>query len=140
MVRTHKVVAAVITANIDGKEKLLLMKRSEDDDNWPGRWCYLAEHIEEGESNEDALSRGLKEETGIESFEIVKGPVIIEKQDPASKDLFKIYLFHIRVYDDKIVLNYENDKFVWINIKDISMYSFESIDNIEEDLQDLGLI
>ncbi|MCL4404486.1 MAG: NUDIX hydrolase [Candidatus Marsarchaeota archaeon] len=44
---------------------LVYLKRREDDDIEPGKWCLPSGHVEAGEANLAAAVRELKEETGI---------------------------------------------------------------------------
>ncbi len=52
-------------------QKVLLIKRSEQEDSEPGKWCTPNETLNEGESPEGAVVRGVKEELGM-SFVIFK--------------------------------------------------------------------
>jgi len=57
-----KYCAAII---IRGK-KVLLLRRSLDDDSYPGDWCPVNGSIEEGELPEETVIREVKEEAGLE--------------------------------------------------------------------------
>ncbi len=70
--------AAVIVRN----NKALLVRRLLTDDE-AGKWCPVNESIEEGESPEDAVIRGVKEEVGLQ---------FIVNQD-ISDDHFGEYVF-----------------------------------------------
>lgn len=56
-----KYAAAVIIR----EQKVLLIRRSLNDKSEPGEWCPVNETIEEGESPEEAVVRGVKEEVGF---------------------------------------------------------------------------
>ncbi|MCD6522333.1 MAG: NUDIX domain-containing protein [Candidatus Diapherotrites archaeon] len=48
------------------KEKILLQRRSNTKDTFPGCWDFsISEHVKPGESYEQAARRGLREELGI---------------------------------------------------------------------------
>jgi 8-oxo-dGTP pyrophosphatase MutT (NUDIX family) len=55
-------VAFVMVATRDG---VVYLKRNEEDDIEPGKWCLPSGHIERGEKYEEAAIRELYEETGI---------------------------------------------------------------------------
>jgi len=56
------------------KDRILLQKRSKDDDKIPNYWAFFGGQIEEGESPEQAVKREAKEELGIvlEDFKLFK--------------------------------------------------------------------
>lgn len=58
----YKYAAAIIVLD----RKVLLLKRSEKEDDEAGKWCPVNESIDEGEAPEKAVVRGVKEETGME--------------------------------------------------------------------------
>jgi 8-oxo-dGTP pyrophosphatase MutT (NUDIX family) len=46
-------------------EGVLYLKRNDNDDIEPGKWCIPSGHVENGESYESAAKREFEEETGI---------------------------------------------------------------------------
>lgn len=52
-------------------QKVLLIKRSEQEDSEPNKWCPPNETLEKGESPEKAVIRGVQEEIGTQ-FTITK--------------------------------------------------------------------
>jgi ADP-ribose pyrophosphatase YjhB (NUDIX family) len=122
--KVHNVVGCVISADPWWKPKILLVRRNtaeQGEKYWPGRWCYLTEHIEPGEKAEDALSRCLQEELGLKGPKyILKGPVHIALRDPDHQELFKIRLFQCMLtgLEDRMdidpQLNYsEASRWIW---------------------------
>lgn len=63
-----KKVRAIIYDIKDGQPYFLILKRTL---RWQG-WEAVKETIEPGENIKEALVRGIKEETGIEEFEIIR--------------------------------------------------------------------
>ena len=57
-------VAFIVVATGDG---VVYLKRSEDDDIEPGKWCLPSGHVESGETYKNAAVRELYEETGIKA-------------------------------------------------------------------------
>ena len=51
--------------------KILLIRRSEKEDSEPNKWCVVNETLEDDESPENAVVRGVYEEIGLK-FEITK--------------------------------------------------------------------
>ncbi len=55
-----------VTAAIEKDGKFLIVKRSEKEDNLPGKWLFPGGKVEVGEDALQALLREIKEETGLE--------------------------------------------------------------------------
>jgi 8-oxo-dGTP diphosphatase len=51
---------------IDGPDGLLLVRRPEGDESFPGAWGLPAASLAEGESEEDAVRRAGREKLGVE--------------------------------------------------------------------------
>jgi mutator protein MutT len=56
----------VLTFMIEYGGAFLLIKRSNNETNFPGRWAFPGGKVEIGETAVDALRREIKEETGLE--------------------------------------------------------------------------
>ncbi len=108
---TYKeVVSSVVSKN----GKCILEKRPEKNHSFPGYWSLVAGKIEPGESPEEAARREIFEETAIN----VDAP--LGKMDPLyvreGKTLFKVYPFHFDAGGQDVVLNEENEKYVWASV------------------------
>ncbi len=55
-----------VTAAIEKEGKFLLVKRSDQEPNFPGKWMYPGGKVEIGEDALQGLLREIKEETGLE--------------------------------------------------------------------------
>lgn len=51
-------------------DKVLLLKRTEDDDLFPGKLCFQGGHKKDKESFESCARRECKEETGLEPIDV----------------------------------------------------------------------
>ena len=56
--------------------KLLILKRKDDDDTYPGMWDCPGGHFEKGESAEDCMIREAKEESGLDVTIVKTGPLL----------------------------------------------------------------
>ena len=57
----------VLTGILKDNDKLLVVKRSENDDLYPGAWEFPGGHLEEGETLKEGLKRELFEEIGFDA-------------------------------------------------------------------------
>lgn len=60
------ITSVVLTGILKSGDLFLIVKRSEDEDFYPGAWEFPGGHIESGETLKDGLRRELKEEIGYE--------------------------------------------------------------------------
>lgn len=63
----------VLTGILKDNDYLLIIKRSENDDFYPGAWEFPGGHLEEGELLKEGLKRELLEEIG---FDLDMNPII----------------------------------------------------------------
>ena len=99
----------------DGKPHFLILHRIL---RWNG-WEILKETIEPGENFEQTLKRGIKEETGLENFEIIKDLNKTEKweKDGAEYEIVATFLVKADM-DEKISLKQEiieHDGCEWVD-------------------------
>ena len=100
--------------NTDGN--IFLMKSHK----WNDRYVIPGGHIELGESMEEALKRELKEETGMDIFDIeyicfhefIYGPGFWKKRH------FIFFNFSCKTSATQVRLNDEAQEYVWVNLKD----------------------
>ena len=127
----------VVTGVVWHKGKVLILKKSSKDYNYPNRWSFCSGYIKEFESAEDTVLREIKEETGLNA-KIVKKGKLFQKDDRISKKSWLIMPFLCKVNSKKVKLDHENVEFRWINYKDIKKYP--TVPGLEKDLKVLGLI
>ena len=110
-----KKVRAIIYDIKNGQPYFLILHRIL---RWNG-WELLKETIELGETNEQALKRGIKEETKIEDFEIIKSLNKQEKWRALGNEYFVIDAFLVKAdMNQKIVLKQkinEHDDYKWVD-------------------------
>ncbi len=101
--------------------KLLVQKRGEAQDTFPGVWdCSVSEHLKVGESYLDGAIRGLREELGIEQIEL--NPLVLFKMNygPNDNEICELY---------EGVLN---DKPLTIDQQEIEQIAYYTIHELEE--------
>lgn len=108
----------VVTGILKDKDLFLVVKRSEEDDLYPGCWEFPGGHLEFGETINNALKRELKEEIGFSDFD---NPIITNYTDEIKENngnkTHNIELdFVIKVNKEKInvTLSKEHIEYAWV--------------------------
>lgn len=132
MMKTYFVVTGIVKNN----GKVLILKKSPDDHNYPNKWSFCSGFVKEFESAEDSVLREIKEETGLSTI-IVKSGKLFEAFDRNKKVNWVIMPFLCKSISRKIKLDHENTGFKWISYGDIGKYP--TVPGLKKDLKVLGL-
>lgn len=108
----------VLTGILKDNEKLLVVKRSENDDLYPGAWEFPGGHLEYGETLKQGLKRELQEEIGFtDNFE----PIIThyydelkEKNGELVHDLEIDFIVNVDSSALEIKLSGEHCDYAWV--------------------------
>jgi 8-oxo-dGTP diphosphatase len=105
------------------QNEFLLVKRSEEDDIFPGFWQNMGGKVEVGETVEKAISREMMEEVGlkIESTPIFLQSYSWKKDDNSPTKLGIIFLvnFKSNITDYQINLCNELEEFKWCTLEEV---------------------
>lgn len=102
------------------ENKVLLCRSSK----WGNKYVFPGGHIELGEKMEDALIREVKEETGLDIFDIQ----LISLQEAVYSDTFEakkhfIFIdFICRTESSEVTLNDEAEEFAWVALKEVGSF------------------
>ncbi len=109
---------AVVSALIFNNENKVLLCRSH---KWNNQYVIPGGHIETGEPMEEALRREIKEETGLEIYDIRPLSVheSIFSEQFYSERHFVCIDFICRTETEEVVLNDEASQFIWVSLEDI---------------------
>jgi len=108
----------VLTGILKDNDLLLVVKRNENDDLFPGAWEFPGGHLENGETLKDGLRRELKEEIGfVDEFE----PIIThyydeikEKNDELVHDLEIDFIINVDSSKINVKLSDEHCNYKWV--------------------------
>jgi 8-oxo-dGTP diphosphatase len=95
------------------RERVLVLKRKQDDDTYPGLWDCVGGHFERGESAQECMLRETREEAGLEAT-IVKTGRLIEYRDGYGRSLAVPFL--LRSARGEVVLT-EHAQFRWATLE-----------------------
>lgn len=127
----------VVTGIVINKDKVLILKKSPRDYNYPNKWSFCSGYVKEFESAEDTVMREINEETGLKAKIIKKGK-LFQKNDKTKDKHWVIMPFLCEVNSKNVKLDHENVDFIWISYKDIKKYA--TVPGLEKDLKVLGLL
>ncbi len=103
-------VQAVIYKREDGKRKFLILHRKL---HWTG-WEHLKETMKQGESYEDTIRRGMKEEIGVTKITIEKGEKVNIPMNK-NEEIIYAYLVEIGAKEEiDITKEKEHDEYRWV--------------------------
>jgi ADP-ribose pyrophosphatase YjhB (NUDIX family) len=101
----------VITFLIEYKGSFLLVKRSQDEANFPGLWAFPGGKVEIGETVVDTIKREIKEETNLDTT----GELILLDAYCFGRSTGVAFL--VRVDGDQVVPD-DYEEYKWIKTKD----------------------
>lgn len=126
-----------VTGIVKNKNKILILKKSQRDYNYPNKWSFCSGYVKEFESAEDTVLREIKEETGLDA-KIVRIGKLFEVNDKKNAKHWVIMPFLCEVGSKNVKLDNENVEFRWIDYKDVKKYP--TVPGLEKDLKVLGLL
>lgn len=126
-----------VTGVVRHKNRILILKKSPTDYNFPNYWSFCSGYIKEFESAEDTVLREIKEETGLKAKTLKKGKLFL-KEYPVLNKAWYIMPFLCEVSSGKVKLDHENTDYKWIIPADLKKY--KTVPGLRKDLKVLGLI
>lgn len=109
----EKSVGAVV---VSPSRHYLLLNRADKDGDF---WEFPKGHQVDGEEDIQTLKRELKEEIGIENFELIKNFVGENNYiSNSSGDTRIILLYLVKLPNDKIIVSGEHKSYVWATLDD----------------------
>jgi 8-oxo-dGTP diphosphatase len=113
----------VVTGILTYQDKILILKKSPDDRNYPNRWSFCSGFVKEFEAGEDTVLREIKEETGLDA-RITKTGDVIKVEDKEKNINWLVLTFLCETKKNGVKLDPENVDFKWITKYEIKDYDF----------------
>ena len=108
------VVSGVAVSEIDGENKILMMKRAKG-----GFWCHVAGSIENEEKGWEAIIREFAEETQIKVSNLFSAEYIEQFYEPHSNRIMIIPAFVVICEkNQKVTLNEEHTEYKWCSLEE----------------------
>jgi 8-oxo-dGTP diphosphatase len=128
----------VVTAFVQYQGKLLLLRRSKKVKTMKGKWAAISGYIE---MSTDPLRQAMKEveeETGLsnENVRVLRVGQPLEVVDPYNQNTtWIVHPYFFRTNTNVVKLDWEHDKYLWINPQEIKDYDTvpklrETLDNV----------
>ena len=99
--------------------RLLILKRKDDDDSYPGVWDCVGGHFEKGESAEECMLREAREEAG-QTMKIVRGGPLIEFLDAYGRAIAVPFI--LRPDPRRGIVVSEHSEFRWVRLGEVPHY------------------
>lgn len=113
-----------VVCGIIFKDDKVLLTRRKKEKVLGGFWEFAGGKIEDGESNENALKRELKEELGLEVYDLNYSSENIHHYDKFS---IHIVAYKCKTKSEPVKLT-DHDKYEWVNVSDLSKYNLAEAD------------
>jgi 8-oxo-dGTP diphosphatase len=107
------------TGVVLSRGRLLILKRKDDDDTYPGVWDCIGGHFEEGESAEECVLREAREEAG-QPMKVVRVGPLIEYLDAYGRAVAVPFI--LRPDPKREIMPSEHSEFRWVALSELGDY------------------
>jgi ADP-ribose pyrophosphatase YjhB (NUDIX family) len=110
----------VINCVLEHEGKILLVKRSEDMNLYPGYWNGVSGFLDDKQDLEEKARHEIRDETGIKDSDIVSvkvGNILVQEAKNYGRTWI-IFPILVKVKSDKVRLDWEASEYKWIKPKD----------------------
>jgi isopentenyldiphosphate isomerase len=113
--------APVINCVLKFKDKILIVKRNEDLNFYPGYWNGISGFLDDSKSLEEKAKQEIKEELGIGEEHIISIRLgeIFDQEEPKYKKTWIVHPVLVEVNTDKIFLDWEAQNYQWTDLEKV---------------------
>lgn len=123
---TYAKSAPVINCIVQYGDKILLVRRSDKVNFYPGLWNGISGFLDEpNKTVADKVHEELREELGIFDHDIlsVEEGDVIEREDPKYGKTWIISPILVKVGTNVVRLDWEAEKYAWIDLSELQNYA-----------------
>lgn len=132
--REAKVRNDIVTAFIEYRGKILLLRRSQKVKTMKGKWAGVSGYIEKSEEPVTRAVIEIEEETGFtnENIKLLDEGKPLEATDNMRQNniTWVVHPFYFRSNTDDVQLDWEHDAYKWINPSEIE--KFDTVPRLKE--------
>lgn len=118
-------IGVIVKGIIIYENKVLLLRRAENDEINPGNWEFVGGRVEFGEGLEDALKREVMEETAID-INIDKILYATTYKRDTNKQAF-INVYKCFAKDNKVIISEEHSQYKWVSKEEFRKLLYKEI-------------
>jgi 8-oxo-dGTP pyrophosphatase MutT (NUDIX family) len=121
-----------VSGLVEKDNKYLILKRSDKEIAFPGKWAIPGGKVEKGQGILETLRREIKEEAGIE---VEKSFAFLCDDEFVRPDNYHVVVlcFQCRYKDGRVKISKDFTDFRWININEIAKYDL--IEGVKNDFK-----
>lgn len=130
--------APVINCVLEFQGKILIVQRNKNLNFYPNYWNGISGFLDDNKSLKDKIKNEIKEELGITACDIksIKLGNIFHQKAPKYNKTWIVHPILVRVKTDKIKLDWEAQKFKWIDIGNAHKYKLlPGFDNVIKEVK-----
>ena len=132
--REAKVRNDIVTAFIEYRGKILLLRRSQKVKTMKGKWAGVSGYIEKSEEPVRRAITEIKEETGFtdENIKFLEEGKPLEAADNMRPNniTWVVHPFYFRSNTDDVQLDWEHDAYMWIHPSELE--KFDTVPRLKE--------
>lgn len=120
-----KRIVVIVKGIILHNNRVLILRRSDDDKINPGKWEFVGGKINFNENLEDALKREVKEETSID---IEVGDILYATNYKTSSDRNDVVIvYKCKAIDDHVRLSKEHTDYKWVTEDELKKFIYKEL-------------
>ena len=122
--REAKVRNDIVTAFIEYRGKILLLRRSQKVKTMKGKWAGVSGYIEKSEEPVRRAITEIEEETGFtnENIKFLEEGKPLEAADRPNNITWVVHPFYFRSNTDDVQLDWEHDAYKWIHPSELEKF------------------
>jgi isopentenyldiphosphate isomerase len=112
--------APILNCVVRYKDKILVVQRSKESNFYPRYWNGITGFLDDAKGLKEKVEEELREELGLTRKNIISMRLaeIFNRDAPKYKKTWIVLPVLVRVNTDKIALNWEAERYLWVSIRE----------------------